>query len=742
MAMTHLVSLPNRGRAGSPKFLHSDDPKLIARWVAAEDRPGFGVYDILNPLKPGTAVHGKDNMAAVAYVFVDVDGKDIEETLVEAALRLRDLPLRPTRLTESGHGWHVVYELKEPIECDDPDFERAIALQAELIDYLAADPSVRPWSLLRRPDTTNSKDEPHVPCRTLAAGSPVDLTEIDTLCELVRGTSLLTRKAPKSNGHDTSGTWDNEQREPTDVAGRLAAMTYEGGGDTGIHATQRDVSASELRNGCAVEFVVEELLAATKRAVEGDKRCVDWDWAAEEHGIKELCFGFINKLHPELHVLLPDSLRERWEQALATGRRPKVVYAPHIGWHVRTFKAAGGDAAPTEPGSKAETGRPADAAKKSARVILRPWTLIDPATLPPREYLYGKHFQRRVVSATVAPGGTGKTSLGNVEGVAMATVRNLLGEQPKARCKVWIHNGEDSRPELLRRIVAICQRYNIPQEELVGWLFLTSGTEMPLKVANGYSDLKIDTPLIEEMTQMILENEIDVVMLDPLVTIHSINENDNGKMDAVVRIFSRMADVCDCAIDLSQHTRKLPPGTAEHTADDARGASSVHDAVRAQRVLNVMSAKEAENAQIDDMERRSYFRVDRSKSNTAPPAKMATWRKFENVSLANGDDVGVVTPAAIGEGAPSEARETAAQKAREVYLLLLDRFERAGRTVGDKPGKNYAPALFAMEPEAKKAKAGKVRLEEAQRHLFADGAIRIEDRGKPSRPSPQIVRTL
>jgi hypothetical protein len=225
-----------------------------------------------------------------------------------------------------------------------------------------------------------------------------------------------------------------------------------------------------------------------------------------------------------------------------------------------------------------------------------------------------------------------------------------------------------------------------------------------------------------------------------LVTIHGVAENDNGKMDAVVRIFTTMSDVCNCAIDLSQHTRKLAPGVQEHTADDARGASSVHDAVRAQRILNIMSTKEAQDAQIDDMERRSYFRVDRSKGNTVPPARVATWRRFENVSLPNGDEVGVIVPCAIGDGAPSAEREAAAQRAKAVYLDLLDRFTNEGRTVSEKTGKNYAPSRFALEPEAKAAKVGKARLEEAQQQLFAERVIRVDDCGRPGRPVTRIAR--
>ena len=111
--------------------------------------------------------------------------------------------------------------------------------------------------------------------------------------------------------------------------------------------------------------------------------------------------------------------------------------------------------------------------------MLRPFVPFDPATLPPREWLYGRHYQRRTVGGTVAPGGVGKTTLCMVECVAMATVLNLLGEQPTERLRVWFHNGEDNIDELNRRLAAICQHFDIPMEELRGWWFMTSGNEVP-----------------------------------------------------------------------------------------------------------------------------------------------------------------------------------------------------------------------------------------------------------------------
>ena len=116
-----------------------------------------------------------------------------------------------------------------------------------------------------------------------------------------------------------------------------------------------------------------------------------------------------------------------------------------------------------------------------------------------------------------------------VEAVAMATCRNLLDEQPTERLRVWYHNGEDNLEELNRRLGAICLHYKIPQEELQGWFFMTSGNEVPLRVANGYSDLKIDQPLIKCIEGEITSNKIDIASLDPLITLHSVSEHDNSK---------------------------------------------------------------------------------------------------------------------------------------------------------------------------------------------------------------------
>jgi hypothetical protein len=86
---------------------------------------------------------------------------------------------------------------------------------------------------------------------------------------------------------------------------------------------------------------------------------------------------------------------------------------------------------------------------------------------------------------------------------------------------------------------------------------------------------------------------------------------------SVVGVFKGVAAQQECAIVLVHHTRKQASGAngADYVASDMRGTSATHDAVRALRLINHMSQKEAEAAAIPEHERTSYIRVDRGKGN-------------------------------------------------------------------------------------------------------------------------------
>jgi hypothetical protein len=521
---------------------------------------------------------------------------------------------------------------------------------------------------------------------------------------------------------------------PVDVEAELAAMA-----PGSVNKFQCIVTASLLSRGVPLQDVVNSVCDATLEMTA--RHGLTWtreqeiEGSGDAPGLHKICASWIKKLNDdydhrlgEVPAWVPEDLHDKWAAALAAGRRPKLV---HKGFKAEVRSWEGAEIIPFE-GQADTVAEQKPAPPPPKRFSIRPFVPFDLAALPPRQWLYGKHYQRRTVSATIAPGGFGKTTLGMVEAVAMATCRDVLDEQPEARLRVWYHNGEDNLEELNRRLGAICLHYKIPQEELQGWFFMSSGNEVPLRVANGYNELRIDKPLIKCIEEEIARNEIDVALLDPLITLHGVSEQDNSKMDTVVRIFAGIADAEDCAIGLVHHTRKQPPGAtgSDYGVDDMRGASATRDAVRAARMLNQMGAKEAGEVGIQEHERTSYFRVDRVKGNNAPPDK-AVWRRFVNVELPNGDSVGVVAPWLFpGQDSPSPEMTAANALADGLFVQLLVRLTLNGRIVSDRAGINYAPTVFSREPEAKAAKVGKKPLVEAMLRLFKGGRIRAESTGE------------
>jgi hypothetical protein len=152
-----------------------------------------------------------------------------------------------------------------------------------------------------------------------------------------------------------------------------------------------------------------------------------------------------------------------------------------------------------------------------------------------------------------------------------------------------------------------------------------------------------------------------------------------------------------------------------------------------------MSDKDAQDLNILDHERARYFRVDKAKGNNSPAAK-AVWRQFHNIELPNGDEVGVVMAWDYpGQGAGTAETAEAERVADHVFMQVLRRFVLTGRIASDRTGKNYAPTLFAKEPEARGAKINKVMLENAMRRLFHVGKIRAIDEGPGGRSVHKIV---
>lgn len=359
-------------------------------------------------------------------------------------------------------------------------------------------------------------------------------------------------------------------------------------------------------------------------------------------------------------------------------------------------------------------------------VLARPYSRFpDPQDIPRREWLYERSFIRETLSVTVAPGGVGKSSLLLAEAVAMASGQATVGEAPKERLRVWVWNLEDPEDELARRLAAILLQYDIERGDVEGNLFVNGAEEQLVVATEDKGGVTLYEPLIGAVIAEMNRLRIDVLIVDPFVSSHTVSENSNNAIAAVSDVWRKIARETGAAVHLVHHVRKGGPGQSEFSADDARGAKALTDAARSVRVLNRMSKQDAEKYYINNPW--AYVRVDDGKSNFAPPSDVATWRHIASVTLPNmsedmtepGDSVGVVTPWTPAVQAAAEFHEK-----DRVLAVMADLEWREDVRAENWIGKAVAEAIGLNLEDAEDKKSAKRIVASG----VSEGWLRVERR--------------
>jgi vacuolar-type H+-ATPase subunit F/Vma7 len=259
---------------------------------------------------------------------------------------------------------------------------------------------------------------------------------------------------------------------------------------------------------------------------------------------------------------------------------------------------------------------------------------------------------RGFMSLTVGIGGGGKSNLEIVDSLAMMSGRPLLGHCSEKPLKVWYINLEDPAVETERRFVAAALHHGVPSSVLDEKLFMDSGRDQEFVVLkNGQRTTIVMEAVVAGIIQQMKEREIDVLIVDPFISTHEVDENDNSKIQQAAALFVRIASESNAAVEIVHHVKKgVGEGKNEVTADSGRGAGALKDKARSVRVINGMTAKEAPKANVAVEDRFDYFRVSNGKSNLTKRSGRSEWRRMVSVNLGNGltfwepgDSVGVVT---------------------------------------------------------------------------------------------------
>jgi len=276
--------------------------------------------------------------------------------------------------------------------------------------------------------------------------------------------------------------------------------------------------------------------------------------------------------------------------------------------------------------------------------------------------------------------------------------------------------------------------YDIKPQDIKGWLYLATPAALGLKLASDEGgEFKIGE-LGAKLEEAVERLGIDLVVIDPFVKAHAVNENDNNHIDKVATILAAIAVNHDCAVDAPHHTAKgaADPGNA----DKGRGASAHKDSLRLTYTLNAMTPEEAQTFGIPDADRRSLIRVDSAKVNIVPPATSAKWFRLVGVSLGNGnedypngDEVQTVEPRT-----PRDVWEGLNHRVCNEILTAIDRGPKEGSRYSDRGAARERAAWQVVVQYAPDKNEKQAR--EIVRTWVKNGVLVVVDYADPTRREP------
>jgi hypothetical protein len=156
-----------------------------------------------------TRVKGDGTKAGIRQIpalWIDIDFKDLTEGKIEVQKRIRDFPLKPTFVINSGGGLHIYFKFKEPDTRD--EIPRVENLNRRLASYFGGDMASTDASrILRLPGSRNFKYEParDVTIETFHPEREFNLSDFDFLPELKEDRPLGLATLPQLSDNHTDG---------------------------------------------------------------------------------------------------------------------------------------------------------------------------------------------------------------------------------------------------------------------------------------------------------------------------------------------------------------------------------------------------------------------------------------------------------------------------------------------------------------------------------------------------------
>jgi RecA-family ATPase len=334
------------------------------------------------------------------------------------------------------------------------------------------------------------------------------------------------------------------------------------------------------------------------------------------------------------------------------------------------------------------------------------------APIPNRKWIVPDYIPHKAVTMLSGDGGQGKSLLALQLAVARTLARDWIGLLPEPG-RTLILSAEDDSDEMHRRLDAIRKFYGASFADLedIRLIDLVGEDSLLAILAKG----KIEaSPAYQALDAYAAEFKPSLVILDVLADFFPGDESDRAHVRQFINLLKALARKHSGAILLLAH----PSLTGMNTGSGLSGSTDWNNGVRARLYLQAPKAS-------DESEPNKNLRTFQGmKSNYGEGGG-----KF-NLEWKNGVFVRVNEPSGFDKLA-------AAQKADDVFLSLLARFEREGRDVSPNPSVTFAPAVFSKEADA--GGLSKELLAAAMSRLLKANKIKIEKFGRPGKQRSRLI---
>lgn len=241
-----------------------------------------------------------------------------------------------------------------------------------------------------------------------------------------------------------------------------------------------------------------------------------------------------------------------------------------------------------------------------------------------RRPVFGTMVERGTVTLLAAAPGIGKTTFGIQAACAVASGRAWAGFGVEGAGRVLYLNAEDPEEEVVRRFMAAKIENLLPPLASYG-VHLVGRTEQRLMEKVGGRIAVTDYGIW--LRDVAIELRPALIVIDPKVMTHSLDENSNAEMGALFGYFADLAAMGDAGVLVVHHTGK----DQKEGLGAARGASSITASVRS--IWHLGGGDKASPPEA--------VRLSCVKSNHHAIGQSRFFRRIP-VTLPNGDDVGLL----------------------------------------------------------------------------------------------------